>query len=94
MLIEPVNHLSIIQEYLQDVRGYASGDQWVINRYNPDKYQEEIVDQLRENVDDRIRHNFDIIARDYRPQSFLNYKDFCGFYCMPRNHPIQLKRDD
>jgi len=33
-------------------------------------------------------------ARDYRPQSFLNYKDFCGFYCIPRNHPIQLKRDD
>jgi hypothetical protein len=30
-------------------------------------------------------------ARDYRPRgSFLNYTDFCGFYCAPRNHPIRL----
>jgi hypothetical protein len=30
-------------------------------------------------------------ARDYRPNgSFLNYTDFCGFYCAPRDHPIQL----
>jgi len=33
-------------------------------------------------------------ARDYRPRSFLNYKDFCGYYCMPRNYPIRLQRDD
>jgi hypothetical protein len=32
-------------------------------------------------------------SRDYRPKSFLNYEDFCGFYCMPRNRPIKLKRD-
>ena len=32
-------------------------------------------------------------ARDYRPRgSFLNYTDFCGFYCMPRDHTIRLAR--
>jgi hypothetical protein len=32
--------------------------------------------------------------RDYRPRSFLNYKDFCGYYCVPRDaeHPINLSR--
>jgi hypothetical protein len=30
-------------------------------------------------------------ARDYRSQgSDLNYKDFCGFYCVPRLRPIRL----
>jgi hypothetical protein len=30
-------------------------------------------------------------SRDYRWQgSDLNYTDFCGFYCVPRNHPIPL----
>lgn len=33
-------------------------------------------------------------SRDYRPRSFLNYEDFCGFYCMPRSRQIRLKRDD
>jgi hypothetical protein len=33
-------------------------------------------------------------SRDYRPRSFLNYEDFCGFYCIPRNRPIKLKRDE
>lgn len=32
-------------------------------------------------------------ARDYRPRgSFLNYKDFCGFYCAPRRKTIRLAR--
>jgi hypothetical protein len=32
-------------------------------------------------------------ARDYRSRgSFLNYKDFCGFYCVPRNHAIKLSQ--
>ena len=31
-------------------------------------------------------------ARDYRPKSYLNYKDFCGFYCVPRNKTIKLSR--
>ena len=32
-------------------------------------------------------------ARDYRPRgSFLNYTDFCGFYCMPRNRALHLAR--
>ena len=32
-------------------------------------------------------------ARDYRPKgSFLNYKDFCGFYCAPRRKTIRLAR--
>lgn len=32
-------------------------------------------------------------ARDYRPRgSFLNYKDFCGFYCVPRRKTIRLAR--
>jgi hypothetical protein len=30
-------------------------------------------------------------SRDYRWQgSDLNYRDFCGFYCVPRNHPLVL----
>jgi hypothetical protein len=30
-------------------------------------------------------------SRDYRWQdSDLNYEDFCGFYCVPRDHPILL----
>ena len=30
-------------------------------------------------------------SRDYRPKgSFLNYNDFCGFYCAPRSHAIRL----
>jgi len=32
-------------------------------------------------------------ARDYRPRGhFLNYKDFCGFYCAPRRKTIKLAR--
>jgi hypothetical protein len=32
-------------------------------------------------------------ARDYRPKgSFLNYNNFCGFYCVPRNKTIRLAR--
>jgi len=32
-------------------------------------------------------------ARDYRPKgSFLNYKDFCGFYCAPRRKTIRLAK--
>ncbi len=34
-------------------------------------------------------------ARDYRPRgSFLNYTDFCGFYCAPRRKRIKLARDE
>jgi hypothetical protein len=34
-------------------------------------------------------------ARDYRPRgSFLNYRDFCGYYCAPRREPIRLARDE
>jgi hypothetical protein len=30
-------------------------------------------------------------SRDYRPKgSYLNYSEFCGFYCVPRNKPITL----
>lgn len=32
-------------------------------------------------------------SRDYRSTgSFLNYKDFCGFYCVPRRSTIRLSR--
>lgn len=32
-------------------------------------------------------------ARDYRPRgSFLNYTDFCGYYCVPRDRPLNLAR--
>jgi hypothetical protein len=35
--------------------------------------------------------NPETAARDYRPQgSDLNYKDFCGFYCVPRRQFIRL----
>ena len=34
-------------------------------------------------------------ARDYRPRgSFLNYEDFCGYYCVPRRKKIRLARDE
>jgi len=37
--------------------------------------------------------NPETAARDYRPRgSFLNYKDFCGFYCVPRNEQVHLAR--
>jgi len=37
--------------------------------------------------------NPELASRDYRWQgSDLNYEDFCGFYCVPRNHPIVLGR--
>lgn len=33
-------------------------------------------------------------ARDYRPRgSDLNYRNFCGFYCVPRRRTIRLARD-
>jgi len=32
-------------------------------------------------------------ARNYRPKgSFLNYTDFCGYYCVPRRRTIKLGR--
>ena len=37
--------------------------------------------------------NPEYAARNYRPRSFLNYKDFCGFFCIPRDQPIQLQPD-
>lgn len=34
-------------------------------------------------------------SRNYRPRgSFLNYKDFCGYYCVPRRRRISLARDE
>jgi hypothetical protein len=37
--------------------------------------------------------NPETAARDYRPKgSFLNYKDFCGFYCAPRRKTIKLAK--
>jgi hypothetical protein len=37
--------------------------------------------------------NPETAARDYRPRgSFLNYKDFCGFFCAPRRKTIKLAR--
>ena len=37
--------------------------------------------------------NPELASRDYRWQgSDLNYEDFCGFYCVPRDHPISLGR--
>ena len=37
--------------------------------------------------------NPETAARDYRWQnSDLNYEDFCGFYCAPRDHAIRLGR--
>ena len=38
--------------------------------------------------------NPETAARDYRPGALLNYKDFCGFYCVPRRTTIKLARDD
>ena len=37
--------------------------------------------------------NPELASRDYRWQgSDLNYEDFCGFYCVPRDHPVVLGR--
>jgi hypothetical protein len=37
--------------------------------------------------------NPETAARNYRPNgSTLNYKDFCGFYCVPRRKTITLDR--
>ena len=37
--------------------------------------------------------NPETAARDYRPKgSFLNYKNFCGFYCAPRRKTIKLAK--
>ena len=37
--------------------------------------------------------NPETAARDYRPRgSFLNYSDFCGFFCVPRRKTIRLAR--
>jgi len=37
--------------------------------------------------------NPELASRDYRWQgSDLNYEDFCGFYCVPRDHQIVLGR--
>lgn len=37
--------------------------------------------------------NPETAARNYRPRgSFLNYKDFCGFYCAPRRRTVRLSR--
>ena len=37
--------------------------------------------------------NPETASRDYRPNgSYLNYSDFCGFYCVPRNKSIKLSR--
>lgn len=37
--------------------------------------------------------NPETAARDYRPKgSFLNYRDFCGFYCAPRRKTIRLAK--
>ena len=34
-------------------------------------------------------------ARNYRPRgSFLNYQNFCGYYCVPRRRRIKLARDE
>jgi hypothetical protein len=33
-------------------------------------------------------------SRDFRPRSFLNYSDFCGYYCAPRDQPINLSRTE
>ena len=37
--------------------------------------------------------NPEFAARNYRPRSFLHYKDFCNFYCVPRNRQIHLDID-
>ena len=37
--------------------------------------------------------NPETAVRDYRPKgSFLNYTDFCGFYCAPRRKTIRLAK--
>jgi hypothetical protein len=47
----------------------------------------------RYDAEDQPIWNPKTAARDYRPRgSFLNYTDFCGFYCMPRDHEIRLAR--
>jgi hypothetical protein len=47
----------------------------------------------RYDAEGNIITNPETAARNYRPNgSFLHYKDFCGFYCVPRTKPIHLAR--
>jgi len=47
----------------------------------------------RYDADGKAIWNPKTAARDYRPNgSFLNYTDFCGFYCAPRRKTIRLAR--
>ena len=48
----------------------------------------------RYDAEGRLIWNPETAARDYRPEAFLNYSDFCGFYCVPRRSVIKLARDD
>jgi len=47
----------------------------------------------RYDADGNLIWNPRTAARDYRKNgSYLNYKDFCGFWCVPRRRTITLSR--
>jgi len=47
----------------------------------------------RYDAEEKLIKNPKTAARNYRPKgSFLNYTDFCGFYCAPRRKTIRLAK--
>jgi hypothetical protein len=72
------------------------GEDYHFYRQDPDGYwshKDGANPVKRIDAEGRIIWNPQTAARDYRPRgSFLNYKDFCGFWCAPRRKTIRLAR--
>lgn len=70
------------------------GEDYHFYRLDPDGYWSHKDGSNKVKRFDALRRriiNPETASRDYRWQgSDLNYQDFCGFYCVPRNHPILL----
>jgi len=70
------------------------GEDYHFYRQDPDGYwshKDGSNDVKRYDAEGKMIWNPQTAARDYRPNgSFLNYKDFCGFWCAPRRKTIRL----
>jgi len=72
------------------------GEDYHFYRQDPDGYwshKDGANPVKRIDAEGKLIWNPQTAARDYRPRgSFLNYKDFCGFWCAPRRKTIRLAR--
>lgn len=72
------------------------GEDYHFYRQDPDAYwshKDGSNDVKRFDAEGLPIANPQTAARDYRPRgSFLNYSNFCGFYCAPRDRPVELAR--